>query len=51
MLVKLKSSIAPKLPKVRLKFIVVIVQSKTEVVKSTLIVPSAARINGETVSN
>ena len=44
MLVKLKSSIASKFSKARLKFIIVIVQSETETVES------AAGINGETFS-
>ena len=39
-----------KLSKARLKFIIAIVQSKTEIVQSIYIVQSAARIIGETVS-
>ena len=49
-LVKLKSSLVRKLSKARLKFIIAIVQSKTEIVQSMHIVQSAARIIGETVS-
>ena len=39
-----------KFTQVQLKFIIVIVQSKTEIVKSMKIVQSAARIIGKTVS-
>ena len=49
-LVKLKSSLVPKLSKAWLKFIIVTVQSKTEIVQTMHIVQSAARIIGETVS-
>ena len=49
-LVKLKSSLVRKLSKARLKFIIVIVQSKTEIVQATHIVQSAAKIIGEAVS-
>ena len=49
-LVKLKSSVTSKFSKARLKFILVIVQSKTQIVQSMQIVQSAARIIGETVS-
>ena len=50
MLVKLKSSLVRKLFKARLKFIIVIVQSKTEIVQTKQIVQSATRIIDETVS-
>ena len=49
-LLKLKLSLVRKLSKARLKFIIAIVQSKTEIVQSMHIVQSAARIIGETVS-
>ena len=49
-LVKLKSSLVPKLSKAWLKFIIVTVQSKSEIVQTMHIVQSAARIIGETVS-
>ena len=49
-LVKLKPSLVRKLSKARLKFMIVIVQSKTEIVQTMHIVQSAARIIGETVS-
>ena len=49
-LVKLRSSLVRKLSKARLKFIIVIVQSKTEIEQSMYIVQSAARLIGETVS-
>ena len=49
-LVKLKSPIVSKFSQVQLKFIIVIVQSKNEIVKSMQIVQSAARIIGKTVS-
>ena len=49
-LVKLKSSLVRKLSKARLKFIIAIVQSKTEIAQSMHIVQSAARIIGETIS-
>ena len=49
-LVKLKLSLVRKLSKGRLKFIIVIVQSKTEIVQTMHIVQSAAIIIGETVS-
>ena len=49
-LVKLKSSLVPKLSKAWLKFIIVTVQSKTEIAQTMHIVQSAARIIGETVS-
>ena len=49
-LLKLKLSLVRKLSKARLKFIIAIVQSKTEIVQSIYIVQSAARIIGETVS-
>ena len=49
-LVKLKSSLVRKLSKARLKFIIVIVQNKTEIVQTMHIFQSAARIIGETVS-
>ena len=49
-LVKSKSSLVRKLSKAPLKFIIVIIQSKTEIVQSMHIVQSAARIIGETVS-
>ena len=49
-LVKLKSSLVSKLSKAGLKFIIVIVQSKTEIVQAMDIAQSAARITGETVS-
>ena len=49
-LVKLKSSVASEFSKVRLKFIIVIVQNKTYIVQSMQIVQSAASIVGETVS-
>ena len=49
-LVKSKSPLVRKLSKTRLRFVIVIVQSKTEVVQSKHIVQSAARIIGETVS-
>ena len=49
-LVKLKSSLVSKLFKAGLKFIIVIVQSKTEIVQAMDIAQSAARIIGETVS-
>ena len=49
-LVKLKSSIVSKFSKARQKFIIVIVQMKTEIVQSMQIVQSTARIIGETVS-
>ena len=49
-LVKLKSSLVSKLSKTGLKFIIVIVQSKTEIVQAMDIAQSAARIIGETVS-
>ena len=39
-----------KFTQVQLKFIIVIVQSKNEIVKSMQIVQSAARIIGKTVS-
>ena len=45
-LVKLKSSLVRKLSKARLKFIIVIVQSKTEIVQAMHIVQSPARIIG-----
>ena len=47
---KLKSRLVRKFCKAQLKFIIVIVQSKTEIVQSMHIVQSAARIIGETVS-
>ena len=47
---KLKSSLVRKFSKAWLKFIIAIVQSKTEIVESMHIVQIAARINGETVS-
>ena len=47
---KLKSSLVRKLSKARLKFIIVIVQSKTEIEQSMYIVQSTARIIGDTVS-
>ena len=43
---KLKSSLVRKLSKARLKFIIVIVQSKTEIVQAMHIVQSPARIIG-----
>ena len=49
-LVKLKSPLVRKLSKTRLRFVIVIAQSKTEVAQSKHIVQSAARIIGETVS-
>ena len=49
-LVKLRSSLVRKLSKARLKFIIVIVQSKTEIEQSMYIVQSTARIIGDTVS-
>ena len=49
-LVKLKPSLVSKLSKARLKFMIAIVQSKTEIVQTMHIVQSAARIIGETVS-
>ena len=49
-LVKLKSPLVGKLSKTRLRFVIVIVQTKTEVVQNKHIVQSAARIIGETVS-
>ena len=49
-LLKLKLSLVRKLSKARLKFIIAIVQSKTEIVQSIYIAQSAARIIGETVS-
>ena len=49
-LVTLKLSLVSKLFTAWLKFITVIVQSKTEIVQTTHIVQSAARIIGETVS-
>ena len=48
--VKLKSSIVSKFSQVRLKFIIVIVQSKNEIIKSMQIVQTVARIIGKTVS-
>ena len=39
-----------KLPIARLKFFIVIAQSKTEIVQSIHIIQSEARIIGETVS-
>ena len=42
--------LSTKLSKAWLKFIIVIVQSKTEIVQTMHIVRSAARIIGETVS-
>ena len=49
-LVKLKPSLVSKLSKAQLKFMIAIVQSKTEIVQTMHIVQSAARIIGETVS-
>ena len=49
-LIKLKSSLVRKLSEANLKFIIVIVQSKTEIVQTMDIVQSAARIIGKTVS-
>ena len=49
-LVKLKSFLVGKLSKAQLKFIIVIVQCKTEIVQSMHIVQSAAGSIGETVS-
>ena len=49
-LVKLKSSLVRKISKARLKFIIAIVQSKTEIVQGMHIVQSVARIIGEPVS-
>ena len=49
-LVKLKSSLVRKLSKAQLKFIIAIVQSKTEIAQTMRIVESATRIIGETVS-
>ena len=49
-LVKLKLPLVRKLSKVWLKFIIAIVQSKTEIVQTMRTVQSAARIIGETVS-
>ena len=49
-LVKSKSFLVRKLSKAPLKFIIVIVQSKTEIVQSMHIVQIAARTIGETVS-
>ena len=49
-LVKLKLPLVRKLSKVWLKFIIAIVQSKTEIVQTMCTVQSAARIIGETVS-
>ena len=46
----MKSSLVRKLSKARLKFIIVIVQSKTEIVRTMHTVQSAARIIGENVS-
>ena len=46
----MKSSLVRKLSKARLKFIIVIVQNKTEIVQTMHIFQSAARIIGETVS-
>ena len=43
-LVKLKSSISPKFSKARLKFIIVIVKSKTEIVQSIKIVQSGLEL-------
>ena len=47
----MKSSLLRKLSKARLKFIIVIVLSKTEIVQSMHIVQNAAGIIGEPVSN
>ena len=47
---KLKLALVRKLSKGRLKFIIVIVQSKTGIVQTMHIVQSAAIIIGETVS-
>ena len=49
-LVKSKSPLVGKLSKTRLRFVIVIVQTKTEVVQNKHIVQSAARIIDETVS-
>ena len=49
-LVELKSSLVRKLSKARLTFVIVIVQSKTEIVQTMYTVQYAARIIGETVS-
>ena len=49
-LVELKSSLVRKLSKARLTFVIVIVQSKTEIVQTMHTVQYAARIIGETVS-
>ena len=46
----MKSCVVRKLSKVRLKSFIVIVKSKTEIVKSMHIVLSAAWIIGQTVS-
>ena len=46
----MKSSLVRKLSKARLKFIIVIVQSKTEIVRTMHTVQSTARIIGENVS-
>ena len=47
---KIEIVLSTKLSKAWLKFIIVIVQSKTEIVQTMHIVRSAARIIGETVS-
>ena len=49
-LIKLKSSVVSKFSKAWLKFIIAIVQNKTEIVQSMQIIQRAARIIGETVS-
>ena len=49
-LLKLKSSLVRKLSKPRLRFIIVIVQSKTKIVQIMHIVQTAARIIRETIS-
>ena len=46
-LVKLKSSLVRKLSKAWLKFIIVIVQSKSEIAQTMRIVQRAAKIIGE----